>query len=135
MTDSNLEVQSQLQTQSTNRMIVTPAGAKLLAERGAKIGITSFRFADGHSYVPAGDQYTFAGKLTGVEEAPAPELVNGQLVYNLVIPPEVCYDFGEIGLFVRHTMVALIVEDSLIEVRYGGRPVSISCVLPLPTST
>lgn len=129
-----LDVQSLPETGGTNHMIVTQIGAALLKEKGADIGITSFRFANGFSYVPEQDQTAFKGKLTGVEEASAPEVVTNQLVYNIVIPPDINFDFGEIGLFVGHKMVALIVENSLIPVRFGGQPVTISCALPLPSA-
>jgi len=113
--------------------IVTPAGKQLLAELGTLIKITSYRFADGYDYVPDPDQSAFKGKLTGVEEGSEPKVEDNDMVYQIVVPAEINFDFGEIGLFAGHQLVALIVLKSKVEIRFGDEPVAISCTLPLPT--
>lgn len=125
-----------MSTQSINaagaHSLVTTAGKQMLAELGTLIKITSYRFANGCNYVPDADQSTFNGKLTGVEEGTEPQIDGDNMVYQIMVPAEINFDFGEIGLYAGHTLVALIVLESLVEVRFGGEPVGISCTLPLP---
>jgi hypothetical protein len=95
---------------------LTDAGVALLTSTGQPFVISEYKLGSGVNYTPELDQTDIQGTLVYSSNMAAPEMVSGNLTRYSAIQDRSTgnYQFGEMGMFVGTTMVAIGVADALI---------------------